>query len=374
MRELHESHIDSGCGGAPTFTGLKQELALWARLRNFPLVGTFELTPLCNLRCPMCYVRLDPLSAAARGCGMNGDRWLEIGRQARDMGLLLVTLTGGEPLLHPDFSRIYRGLCELGLLVSVYTNGTLVDKSTVALWREYPPHSVKVSLYGASDATYERMCGIRRGFTRAWAALERMQKVGIEFYCTTTVVRDNRADIPALYALCRERNYPFFHTIGVTGSARGALSDPLSARLTVAEENWTLERLESERAPGSSSLPFARCAGHRMSFFLTWHGRMQFCGFAERPYASVMTDGAVDVSAAWTKMGEQVEAITTPPECADCPHAAFCKRCPGLLAAESGDPSRVAPTFCRRAAEMHALYDRLSACESDLLPSASYTN
>ncbi len=373
MNEAHATYGDGGCGGGPSFAGLKQELSLWARLRRFPLIGTFELTPLCNLRCPMCYVRLDPLSAASRGCGMSGDRWLEIGRQARDMGLLFVTLTGGEPLLHPDFARIYRGLCELGLLVSVYTNGTLVDRSTVALWREYPPHSIKVSLYGASDATYERMCGIRRGFTRTMAALERMQKAGVDFYCTTTVVRDNRADLPALYALARERDFPYFHTIGVTGSARGALSDPLAARLTVAEEHWTLERLEAERTPNPGPLPFARCAGHRMSFFLTWHGRMQFCGFAERPYAPIMTDGTVDVPTAWQRMGEQVEAITTPPECTDCPHMSFCKRCPGLLAAESGDPSRVADAFCRRAAELHALYDELVGREADLLPLASYT-
>ncbi len=353
------------CGGdpglSPSFAHLRRELALWARLRRFPLFGTFELTPLCNLRCPMCYVRLDPLAAAGQGCGMSAERWLELGRQARDMGLLFVTLTGGEPLLHPAFAAIYRGLCELGLLVSVYTNGCLIDERILRLWRDYPPHSVKISLYGASDETYGRMCGVSDGYTRVLRAVRALGASGISFYCTTTVVRENRRDVPLLYALARTEGFSFFHTIGVTTSARGALSDPLASRLTVSEEGWTRERLEAERVASPSPLPFARCAGHGISFFLTWHGRLQFCGFASKPYAEVLTGGKVDLPRAWARMEAQVDAITTPPECADCRHKAFCRRCPGLLCAESGDPSRVCDTFCRRAAELSALYDKLCA-------------
>ncbi len=354
---------DSLCSRDPasslTFDGLKRELSLWARIRHFPLMATFELTPLCNLRCPMCYVRLDPMAAATQGTGMREERWLEIGRQARDMGLMLVTLTGGEPLLHPDFPAIYRGLCELGLLVSIYSNGCLMDDTMIALFRAYPPHSIKLSLYGASNETYKRMCGVRNGFSRVMRAIECLQKSELPFYCTTTVVRENCHDLPALYELAHTKNFRFFHTIGVTTSARGALSDPLASRLSVREEGWTRARIEQEMTPNPSLLPFARCAGHGISFFVTWHGHMQFCGFAAHPYADVLTDGHVDISAAWARMAEQTAAIQTPPECIDCTHRSFCKRCPGLLAAESGDPSRISESFCRRAADMHALYRTL---------------
>ncbi len=366
LRDAYDAAVPaSDCaadpGLSPSFAHLRRELALWARLRRFPLFGTFELTPLCNLRCPMCYVRLDPLAAASQGIGMSAERWLELGRQARDMGLLFVTLTGGEPLLHPGFAEIYRGLCELGLLVSVYTNGCLIDEAVLSLWRAYPPHSVKVSLYGASDATYGQMCGVGDGFSRAMRGVDALRAEGIPFYCTTTVVRENKHDLPALYTLAEARGFAFFHTIGVTNSARGALSDPLASRLSVGEEGWTRERLEQERVPAPSPLPFSRCAGHGISFFLTWHGHLQFCGFAPRPFAEVVSGGRVDLAQAWQIMGEQVDAITTPPECEACRHKAFCRRCPGLLAAESGDPSRVSDSFCRRAWELGTLYDKLCA-------------
>ncbi len=359
---------DLSLGLTPDFAGLKKELSLWARLRRFPLYATFELTPLCNLRCGMCYVRLNPADAEREGGLRSAAYWLEVGRQARDMGLFFVTLTGGEPLLHPEFQEIYTGLRRLGLLVSVYTNACLIDEDIAAFFREDPPHSIKISIYGASDETYARLCGVPDGFSRATRGMECLREAGVPFYCTTTVVRENRADIPVLYTWTRARGIPYFHTLGVTVSARGADSDPAAARLSVEEEGWTLERLEAERTPEPGVLPFARCGGHGMSFFLTWHGHLQFCGFAATPFVPLPAEAeAIDLPTAWRDMRAQVDAITTPPECADCADKAFCKRCPGLLAAESGDPSRVCESFCRRAAALSRAYAR--EVEKSLAPS-----
>jgi sulfatase maturation enzyme AslB (radical SAM superfamily) len=73
----------------------------------------------------------------------------------------------------------------------------------------------------------------------------------------------------------------------------------------------------------------------------------------------------VDLPTAWTDMLAQTEAIKTPEECATCEHADFCMRCPGLLAAESGDPGKVCESFCSMAAEMHRVYDELMAREAE---------
>jgi sulfatase maturation enzyme AslB (radical SAM superfamily) len=61
----------------------------------------------------------------------------------------------------------------------------------------------------------------------------------------------------------------------------------------------------------------------------------------------------------------QTDAIKIPEECATCEHADFCMRCPGLLAAESGDPGKVCESFCSTAAEMHRVYDELMAREAE---------
>jgi radical SAM protein with 4Fe4S-binding SPASM domain len=90
---------------------------------------------------------------------------------------------------------------------------------------------------------------------------------------------------------------------------------------------------------------------------------MQFCGFAPDPCAKVQEP--LDLKASWEKLREVSETVQTPEECKTCEHYAFCMRCPGLLASESGDPSKISETFCRRAIELHAIYDRLKAEEAE---------
>jgi MoaA/NifB/PqqE/SkfB family radical SAM enzyme len=347
---------------SPDFRKLEGELTLWATIKRFPLNATYELTPLCNLRCPMCYVRLDSKCMAAQGKQMSAKEWLEIARQSAEMGTLFVTLTGGEPLLHPEFWEIYNGMTELGLLVSVNTNGCLIDEETVERFKANPPYNMKLSLYGASNETYESMCGVKDGFTRVSRAIDLLNASGLTFFCTSTVVHENFHDLEAMYRFAHEKRIKFYHTTAVTLSARGALSDPLKSRTTIAEEGWTLELL-NKRKRTTDNRPFARCGGYATSYFMTWHGHMQFCGFSSTPYVQVKTP--VDLPTAWTDMLAQTDAIKIPEECATCEHADFCMRCPGLLAAESGDPEKVCESFCSMAAEMHRVYDELMAREAE---------
>ena len=70
------------------------QAASWLRARRegLPLSGTFELTPLCNFRCRMCYVRVDALPEGSRL--RTAEEWLDLARQAAERGMYAVTLTG----------------------------------------------------------------------------------------------------------------------------------------------------------------------------------------------------------------------------------------------------------------------------------------
>lgn len=358
--------MSGGCeqeiGLSDSFAKLKNELALWAKLRRFPLSATFELTPLCNLRCPMCYVRLDNPGLAKRGRLLSAAEWLEIARQSGEMGTLNVILTGGEPFLHPEFWEIYRGLRELGMLVVIYTNGCLINEETVAKLKEDPPFNIKISLYGASDETYAAMCGDPHGFTRVSRGIELLQEAGIPFYCTTTIVRENRGDIYAMAKYMYDKRVRFVLSSGVTLAGREGLSDPAASRLSVAEEGWKLSGLEKEKHKPADK-PFDACGGYGTFYHMGWQGHLSYCAYAPKPYVKV--GAPVRLQECWERLLELTDAIRFPPECAECEHVAFCRRCPGLLAAESGDPERASESFCSQAAEKHRLYDELAAKETE---------
>ena len=341
------------------FQMLRSQFGVWAKIKRLPLQVTFELTPLCNLRCPMCYVRLDHCAMVQQGGKLHSaEEWLELGRQSAKLDTLFVTLTGGEPLLHPEFWDIYNGLTEMGMLVTILTNGCLIDEAVVEKLKANPPYNMKISIYGASNETYEKMCGVKDGFTRVDHAIDLLSEAGINFFCTSTVVNDNLHDLEAMYAYAAEKKIRFFHSTAVTLSARGALSDPLQVRTEVVNQRWSLNALERERHK-CDLRPFAYCGSYGTSYFMTWHWRMGFCGFAPQPYVQVKDPAELET--AWRALMEKTDSIKTPEECATCEDSEFCQRCPGLLSSESGDPGKVSETFCSIARDMHRLYNELKA-------------
>lgn len=128
-----------------------------ARETDTPISGIFELTPLCNLDCKMCYVHLNNPSVKERM--LSGDEWIDIMRQAIELGLMNAVLTGGEAMTHPDFRKIYMYLMEQGVSVRVKTNGILLNKDMIELFTEYPPYIVDVSLYGCDGESYKAVTG-----------------------------------------------------------------------------------------------------------------------------------------------------------------------------------------------------------------------
>ena len=82
---------------------INQYLYRKADRNNFPIGGTFELTPLCNMNCKMCYIRKDKTEIEEEL--LTVEEWLNIAEQAKKQGLLFLLLTGGEPFTRKDFKE-----------------------------------------------------------------------------------------------------------------------------------------------------------------------------------------------------------------------------------------------------------------------------
>ena len=103
-----------------------------ASMKWNPIATTFELLPACNMDCKMCYVRMSMKEMQKCGKMMDADEWINIGKQVVDEGVLFILLTGGEPLLHPEFMKIYDELRRLGLVVNINTNATSSCNAIIA--------------------------------------------------------------------------------------------------------------------------------------------------------------------------------------------------------------------------------------------------
>ena len=173
--------------------------------QGIPLSGTFELTPLCSMACKMCYVRISPEELAATGKRLRtADEWLALAREAKEQGMLLLLLTGGEPFLYPEFRRLYTELRQMGFVISINSNATLITEETVAWLKENPPQRINITLYGASDATYARLCGHPTGFTQVTRAIELLRDAGISVKLNCSVTPENVCDLEDIIAYSDE--------------------------------------------------------------------------------------------------------------------------------------------------------------------------
>lgn len=339
-----------------------------------PISGTFELTPRCNFDCKMCYVHLSKGQQEDRGKELTADQWLTIGEEAARSGLLSLLLTGGEPLLRPDFFDIYSGLKNLGIMIAINTNGSLIDDDVLDYFKHNTPHKLNISLYGASEETYERLCGNAGGFRKTVYALKKLKEFGISTKVNLSITQYNASDVEAIKAITDE--------IGLHVQATPYMFPPMRRshdligcgdRFTsdeAAEMKFRLNMLmmDDERfmkygksmvdgvrfidegdecldvPTGEELTPteHIRCRAGNCVYWITWDGRMLPCGMMEKPSHSVLELG---FNEAWKRTREATQSIFMPPKCTKCDKRFACEICAASAYAETGSFGGEAPKY-----------------------------
>ena len=336
-----------------------------------PISGTFELTPVCNFKCKMCYVRKTAAEVACSPRGiMTLDDWRAIARQAFEAGTLDILLTGGEPLLWPDFWTLYEELIDMGFQIDINTNGSLIDEAALARFRARPPKRINLTLYGASDETYHRLCGVKGVFTRVDRAIRGLKEAGICLKLNCSLTPENAADLDWICTYSKE--------IGATLSCATYMFPPVRRepgmigvnerftpeeaarcllrymRLDRGESNYRrfLHQLMDGTAepPGLDEGCFdpadgkVRCRAGRASYWITWDGWMTPCGMMSEPKRDVKDLGFAE---AWRLITEDTRALQLSGVCNGCPNRDFCHPCAAIAMAETGSCDGIPTYMCR---------------------------
>lgn len=167
-----------------------------------PINGSIELLPLCNMNCRMCYVRLSRQEMDKLGALHPVEEWMRVAEEMQKAGVVFMLLTGGEPLLYPGFRELYLKLQELGMILTLNTNGTLIDEDWAAFFGEHRPRRVNITLYGASEATYRSLCRYE-GYEKTVRAIKLLRAHDVDVKINGSAVRENFQDMEAMYALAK---------------------------------------------------------------------------------------------------------------------------------------------------------------------------
>ena len=183
---------------------------LWAKAgeERIPLTGAFELLPICNFACKMCYVRKSRAEVEKAGGLMDGKRWLEIAEDAAKCGLLFPLLTGGEPFLYEDFQEVFAGMQDLGMQVSINSNASRIDQNMARWLGRHTPTRINITLYGASEETYQKLCGNGESFLKVKNAVRWLKQYGVPIKLNASITPQNVQDLESMISYAKECQIP----------------------------------------------------------------------------------------------------------------------------------------------------------------------
>ena len=340
------------------------------RKLGIPIAGNFELTARCNFNCPMCYVHMtqEQLKASGRE-ELTAQQWLEIARAAKDRGMVFALLTGGEPLVRKDFFEIYDGMREMGIMISINSNGSMLKGDVLEHFLEAPPVRFNISLYGGSNETYRKMCGLS-AYDQVKENIRRLRQAGVDVSLNLSITPYNKDDLEQIYwdameldVNVRASSY-MFPSVRVNGEEYGCgnrLSCQESAKYSVVwdalrltEEDFAaraeaLMRLKNVKEDGCplEEGEGVRCRAGSTAFWMTWDGKMLPCGMMTTPVAYPLEVG---FDKAWDQIRAETAKIRTPAKCVNCEYKELCTACAAAYFAETGRFDGVPRYVCDRTA------------------------
>ena len=345
---------------------IKQFVFRKGAAKRIPVSGTFELTSRCNFRCKMCYVQMTPEEQRAVGCELTTQEWLDTAQKAVDKGMIYLLLTGGEPLLRPDFIELYTRLIQMGLVVSVNTNGSLITPQIVACFRQFPPERVNVTLYGSSPCRYAIVCGNESGYSQAIQGIRLLKQAGIRINLNTTFIRENSPDMEALVAFAKQENIPIrtaaylFPPVrngheeqkgNLTAEEMGRLGAEFDCMtMDASQKQKRLQYIHSCLSEKSDDMQEpecrpAACMAGRGAFWISWDGIMYSCGMLSQEGVNIRECG---FSEAWDKTVASAKKLYLPAECSTCKYQKLCPSCAAVSQCVNGQQGILVPDMCIR--------------------------
>jgi Predicted Fe-S oxidoreductases len=336
--------------------------------KGIPLIGHFELTPRCTLDCSMCYVHLNKTQMCRNELKL--EEWMSLITQACDAGMLYATLTGGECLLYPGFRQIYEYLQSRGVLVTVFTNGTLLDEDTVNWLSQRPPKRIQISVYGSSSEGYKNVTGNGEAFYRVDRAIDLLLKADIPINFAITVSKQMIADFEEILRYCNSKKEGITRVSSSMFEARPdterkfenfapSLDEIVSVfkiRQKVFNEscrdNYTLQAEDTENEQNERLFYPEKgviCTAGRFGFSISWEGKMIPCSIFDYAGRYPLSEG---FQSAWKYINSKCREYTNPIECVFCKHNNTCRRCPASHYMRVGE-GHVNPDICLERNRMH---------------------
>src|ERR1700722_5241974 len=163
--------------------------------QRIPINGTIEVTRRCPLTCLHCYNNLPLQDLDARASELTYEEHCRILDEIVEAGCLWLLYTGGEIFARKDFLDIFTYAKRRGLLITLFTNGTLITPKIADYLTQYRPFGIEITLYGRTEETYERLTGVSGSYAKCLQGIKLLMERKLPLKLKTVAVTVNKHEI-----------------------------------------------------------------------------------------------------------------------------------------------------------------------------------
>lgn len=232
--------------------------------------ASYELNLGCNYDCKHCYLGLKEFAGLA---WPDRERVLETMREA---GVLFLQLTGGEPMIDKLFAATYSRAYELGMMIEILTNGSRLSRPMMLdLLTSRPPHRVTLSVYGASEESYDGLTQRPGAYRKFMAGLLAAHEADISLELAIVVTTDNAHEVDAMRGLGESLGVKTCDYTSMSPTIYGG-AESLASQAPEYMGNRT---------------PFQGCDAGHTSFHVDSYGRASICKIGREPNIPLPAEG-----------------------------------------------------------------------------------
>jgi MoaA/NifB/PqqE/SkfB family radical SAM enzyme len=232
--------------------------------------ASYELNLGCNYDCEHCYLGLKKFE------GLSWSDREQLLTIMRDAGVLWLQLTGGEPLIDKLFSDVYRLAFELGMMLSISSNGSrLHNPSILELLSTLRPYRLTISVYGATAESYDGLTRRRGSFDKFLKGITAANEASLPMNLNLIVTKTNAHEVEAMKALAEDFGLPYHVFSNMSPTIYGGAES-----LPAQSQEYLRKRT-----------PFTGCSAGHTFFHVDPHGMASICKVGRDPQIRLMEEG-----------------------------------------------------------------------------------
>jgi pyruvate-formate lyase-activating enzyme len=271
-----------------------------------PLQVSIEVTRRCPLECLHCYNNLPMGDMDAKRRELTKEEHFRVLDELVEMGCFWILYTGGEIFARKDFLEIYTYAKKKGFLITLFTNGTIINEQIADYLKEWPPFAIEITLYGRTRETYEALTAVPGSYDRCLRGIKLLKEQGLPLKLKTVATSINKHEVMAMRRFAEEELGVEFKMDGQINPRIDCSQSPLAVRLTPEElvaidmnmpkgisEYRRLAERDLERPPNLAQIDTVYyCGGGMNGFAINACGEMGICVISQQKTFDIRASGA----------------------------------------------------------------------------------